>query len=120
MSRLRYLLDEHVAHAIQSQLLRLDADIDVLAVGQPGAPAQGTDDSNILAWIEQTGYVFITGNRRTIPEHLQAHYQAGRSVPGIFFLRRQADLGQIIEQLYLLWVASESEEYENRLLYLPM
>ncbi len=36
MSKLCYLLDEHVSHAIQSQLLRLDADIDVLVVGQPG------------------------------------------------------------------------------------
>ena len=40
----RFLLDEHVPHAIQSQLLRLDAEIDVLAVGQPLAPPKGTVD----------------------------------------------------------------------------
>lgn len=61
MSKLRYLLDEHVSHAIQSQLLRLDADNDVLAVGQPGAPEKGTDDRDILVWIEKAGYVFVTG-----------------------------------------------------------
>ena len=120
MSKLRYLLDEHVSHAIQSQLLRLDAGIDVLVVGQPGAPEKGTEDSDLLLWIEKTNYVLVTGNRRTIPEHLRAHYQAGRRTPGIFFLRRRADLGRIIEQLYLLWTASEAEEYEDRILYLPM
>lgn len=120
MSKLRYLLDEHVAHAVQSQLLRLDADIDILAVGQPGAPAKGTEDSDILLWIEKTGYLLVTGNRRTIPQHLRTHYQAGGSVPGIFFLRRKADLGRIIEQLFLLWAASEAEEYDNRIVYLPM
>jgi hypothetical protein len=113
-------LDEHVAHTIQSQLLPLDADIDILAVGQPGAPAKGTDDRDILMWIEQAGHIFVTGNRRTIPEHLRTHYQAGRSVPGIIFLRRRADLGRVIEQLYLLWAATVADEYVDRILYLPM
>jgi hypothetical protein len=83
MTPLRFLLDEHVPHAIQSQLLRLDADIDVLVVGQPSAPPRGTSDSDILAWIEKTGYVLVTANRRTIPECMRAHYAAGRCIPGI-------------------------------------
>jgi hypothetical protein len=66
---LRFLLDEHVARAIQSQLLRLDAGIEVLAVGQPLAPPKGTLDPDILIWIERTGYILLTANRRTIPEH---------------------------------------------------
>jgi len=40
----RFLLDEHVPQAIQSQLLRLEAEIDVLVVGQPLAPPKGTWD----------------------------------------------------------------------------
>jgi len=120
MTSLRFLLDEHVPQAIQSQLLRLNAEIDVLAVGQPLAPPKGTSDPGILTWIENTGYILVTGNRRTIPEHVRAHYAAGRRIPGILLLRRSASLGQVIEQLYLLWVASDAEEYVDRLLYLPM
>jgi len=116
----RFLLDEHVPHAIQSQLLRLDAEIDVLAVGQPLAPPKGTSDPDILAWIEKTGYILVTGNRRTIPEHVRVHYAAGHRVPGILLLKRGASLGEVIEQLYLLWAASDAEEYVDRLLYLPM
>lgn len=116
----RFLLDEHVPHAIQSQLLRLNAEIDVLMVGQPLAPPKGTSDADILAWIEKTGYILVTGNRRTIPEHVRAHYAAGHRVPGILLLRRGASLGQVIEQLYLLWTASDAEEYMDKLLYLPM
>ena len=117
----RFLLDEHVPHAIQSQLLRLDSEIDVLAVGQPLAPPKGTSDPDILAWIERTGYILVTANRRTTPEHMRAHCAAaGHHVPGIFLLRRGASLGQVIEQLYLLWAASDAKEYVDRLLYLPM
>lgn len=120
MSRLRLLLDEHLSHAIQSQLLRLDAQIEILVMGQSFAPAIGVADSDILLWLEQTGYVLVTNNRRTMPDHLRAHYDAGHRIPGIFLLKRHARIGQVIEQLYLLWVASEDEEYMDRLLYLPM
>jgi hypothetical protein len=116
----RFLLDEHMPHAIQSRLLQLGAEIDILAVGQPSAPQKGTPDPDILTWIEKTGYILVTANRRTIPEHVRAHYAAGHHIPGVLLLRRGASLGQIIEQLYLLWVASETEEYLDRLLYLPL
>jgi len=106
----RFSLDEHVPYAIQSRLLRLDAEIDVLVVGQPLAPPKGTSDRDILTWTEKTGYILVTANRRTIPEHVQAHYAAGRHIPGVLLLRRGASLRQIIEQLYLLWVASDAKE----------
>ena len=120
MSRLRFLLDEHVAHAIRDQLLRLDPDIDILVVGQPSAPPYGTPDPELLVWLEKTGYVLVTNNRRTMPDHIRAHYAAGHRLPGLFLLKRQARIGQVIEQIYLLWAASEAEEYMDRVLYLPM
>ncbi|MDY7039358.1 MAG: DUF5615 family PIN-like protein [Chloroflexota bacterium] len=116
----RFLLDEHILQATQSQLLRLDAEIDVLAVGQPLAPPKGTSDPDILVWIEKRGYILVTANRRTISEHVRAHYAAGRSIPGILLLKRGVSLGQVIEQLYLLWAASDAEEYVDRILYLPL
>lgn len=120
MKRLRFLLDEHVFHAIKDQLLRLSSDIDVLTIGQPGAPVKGTPDSNLLHWIEQTGYILVTGNRRTIPGHLQAHFEDGGHVPGVLFLRRRVTLGQVIENLFLLWVTSEAEEFQDRVLFIPL
>ena len=60
---------------------------------------------------EGTGYVLITNNRRTMPDHIRTHYDAGHRLPGLFLLNRQARIGQVIEQLYLLWIASEAEEY---------
>jgi hypothetical protein len=86
VSRLRLLLDEHLSHAIQSQLLRLDAQIEILVMGQSFAPAIGVADPDILLWLEQTGYVLVTNNRRTMPDHLRAHYDAGHRIPGLFLI----------------------------------
>ena len=120
MNRLRFLLDEHVPHAIQDQLLRLSPDIDGMTVGQPGAPAKGTSDPDLLLWIEQAGYVLVTGNRRTIPTHLEAHFEAGGHVPGVLQLRRRVPLGQAIENLFLFWATSEPEEFQDQVLFVPL
>jgi len=120
VSRLRFLLDEHLAHAIQSQLLRLDGEIEILVLGQSFAPQIGASDQDILLWLERTGYAFVTNNRRTMPDHIRAHYAAGHHLPGLFLLKRQARIGQVIEQIYLLWATSEAEEYIDRVLYLPL
>jgi hypothetical protein len=120
MSKVRFLLDEHVNRAIQRQLRRRDILIHVLAIGDPGAPPSGASDPEILAWIEESGYILITENRRTIPRHLSAHLAAGRHVPGVFWLRPGAEIGRIIESLYLVWLVSTVEEYQDCTIYLPL
>ena len=66
----RFLLDEHINRAIQRQLRRLDVRIDVLAIGDSGAPDAGTPDPDILDWLERNSYILVTRNRRTIPAYL--------------------------------------------------
>ena len=116
----RFLLDEHVNRAIQRQLRRLDARIEVLAIGDPGAPSAGTSDPDLLIWLEKEGYILVTENRSTMPMHLVDHYAAGRHVPGVFWIRPRAGLGAIIEELYLIWYASEADEYQDRTLFIPL
>jgi hypothetical protein len=118
--RPRFLLDEHVNRAIQRQLRRLDARIEVLAIGDPGAPPSGTSDPDILAWLEESGYILVTENRSTMPLHLSDHFAAGRHIPGLFWIRSGVGIGHIIEELYLIWFASEAEEYRNRTLFIPL
>ena len=120
MTRPRFLLDEHISQAVQSQLLRIDPRMEVLAIGQPLAPPKGTSDPDLLAWIESAGHILVTANRRTIPEHVRIHEAAGRRLPGILLVRSGAGVGLLIEQLYLIWAASEAQEYIDRVLYLSL
>ncbi len=120
MTGIRYLLDEHIPHAVRDQLLLREPDIQALAIGDEFAPARGTLDLAILEWIEQNGYILVSRNRRTIPRHLQDHLAMERHVPGIFLLRRQCSLGRLIEDLLFIWRASEPGEYRDRIEYLPL
>ncbi|NJN99196.1 MAG: DUF5615 family PIN-like protein [Anaerolineales bacterium] len=107
-------------HAIQDQLLRLSPIMDILIVGQPNAPAKGTSDPDLLQWIEQAGYILVTNNRRTMPAHLQAHFEAGGHIPGILLLRRGVPLGPVIESLFLLWEIVAADEFQDQIIFIPL
>jgi hypothetical protein len=116
----RFLLDEHVNRAIQRQLRRLDPQIEVLAIGDPGAPPVGTSDPDILGWLEENGYILVTENRSTMPVHLSDHFAAGRHIPGLFWIRPGVGIGRITEELHLICFASTAGEYQDRLLFIPL
>jgi predicted nuclease of predicted toxin-antitoxin system len=116
----RFLLDEHINRAVQRQLRRLDLRIEVLAVGDPNAPPRGASDEEILRWIEENGYILVTENRSTMPGHLAEHFKAGRHIPGLLWIRLGIGIGRIVEELYLIWFASEAEEYYDRALFIPL
>src|SRR5262245_34920253 len=120
MSEIKYLLDEHVNPRLRKALKRLSPDIVVWRVGDPGAPRLGTSDQEILLWCEEYDFSLVTNNRESMPVHLREHLDAGRHAPGIFTLNRNMTIVETVEELLLIWRASEAEEYADQLLYLPL
>lgn len=120
MSEIRYLVDENTTHAIGDQLRRRQPDIAVLNVGDDLAPLRGTPDPDILLWLEREGYYLLTRNRRSMPRHLRDHLAAGRHVAGIFTIRPKASIGQIIDDLWLIWTASRPDEYRDQIVHIPL
>ena len=92
----------------------------MLAIGAPETPPTGTSDQELLIWIEENGYILVTENRSTMPVHLSSHFAAGRHIPGVFYIRPGVSIGRIIEELYLIWFASQAEEYQDRILFIPL
>ena len=80
MSRVRYQLDENTPHMVRDRLLQRERNVEVLAVGDDTAPAIGTADAKLLRWIDENGYILVSRNRRTLPQHLREHVKAGRHV----------------------------------------
>ena len=119
MNGIKYLLDEHVDPRLKKTLRKLSADIVVWRVGDIGAPSLGTTDPDILIWCEANGFSLVTNNRASMPVHLQNHLASGRHVPGIFILNVKMSMAETADELYLIWGASEAEEYRDQLRYLP-
>lgn len=117
---IRYLLDENLPPKYRTQLLRKQPDLTVWIVGDPAAPPKGTLDPEILNWCEKNGSILVTSNRRSMPTHLSEHLAAGRHVQGILVLRLKARLGEILDDLVLIAAASYENEYQDRIVYVPL
>jgi predicted nuclease of predicted toxin-antitoxin system len=117
---IKYLLDENMPSVYREQLLRYQPDLTVWMVGDPNLPPRGTKDPEILLWCEQNRFILVTKNRSSMPVHLVEHLAQGGHVPGIFVLRRQAELGQVIEDLVLIAAVAEENEYQDQITYVPL
>jgi predicted nuclease of predicted toxin-antitoxin system len=115
----KYLMDENLDPLYREQLLKQDVGLIVWSVGDPGAPKKGTLDPEILIWCEDHDFVLVTKNRSSMRPHLDDHLALGRSVPGIIILSPRQSVGETIEELVLLALASLENEFRNQIIFLP-
>lgn len=117
--KIKFLLDENLNPRLKQALLRFDPTIDVLRVGDFGTPPLGTSDPDILLYLDHSQRLLVTDNRHTLPHYAAAHFTAGKHHWGVFLTNAQFSLNRLAEGMYLLWEASEAEEWINQLDWLP-
>lgn len=115
-----YLLDENVPAALADQLRRVEPAITIHAVGDDAAPPKGTSDADLLFWLEQNGFILVTRNRKSMPNHLLRHLANEHHVPGIFILKSGALMRAVLDDLVLIWGASVPDEYQDQIIYIPI
>ncbi len=118
--KVRFLLDEHLSPRLKAALVRSDTAIDVIRVGDAGAPPLGTPDPDILlfAWGQQR--LLVTENRKSMPLHIIEFTQSGQPFSGVLQIKARTPFSTIVKELYLIWEASEADEWVNRFVWLPL
>ncbi|WP_366053377.1 hypothetical protein [Microcoleus sp. PH2017_34_RAT_O_A] len=89
-------------------------------MGDIGTPPKSTLDPDILIWCEDNRFILVTNNRKSMPVHLTDHMAEGRHIPGIFILNSDLSIGQNIEELILIADGSFDNEYQDRIVHLPL
>jgi hypothetical protein len=112
--RIRYLLDENLDPRFLRTLQQHYPQIDVLRVGDAGAPGLGVSDPAILVYAEVNRLVLVTDNRKSMPGHVEAHWRAGRHHWGIFIVAKNAAYKRLADALFVYWDASELEEWMDQ------
>ncbi|MCP4148965.1 MAG: hypothetical protein GY757_14555 [bacterium] len=120
MSDIRFLFDENVNPILRQELLISEPKIIAWKIGDPGAPPLGTKDPEILCWCEKNAFILLTYNRKSMPQHILAHLQQGKHVPGILELNSNMSMGETIEELVLIWQILEPKNFKDLILYLPI
>lgn len=105
-----FLLDENLSPRLKLAILRLNSEIDILRVGDINTPALGTLDPEILIYLEKSQRILLTDNRKSMPEHIQAHWNNGGFIWGLFWLRPKATIRELAEDIVLIWETTEAAE----------
>ena len=116
--RVRFLADADLNWAIVSGLLRREPAIDFLTAHAAGL--RKMQDSEILMPAAGQQRVLVSHDVGTMPAHFRALREAGRQSAGVFLVPQSMEVGIAIEEMLLIWLASEASEWENRLEWLPL
>jgi Domain of unknown function (DUF5615) len=120
MSQVRFLIDESVRLSVVAALHRLEPAIDVHRVGQPGMPAFASSDSDLLAFGESSQRILVSLDRASMPGEIANHLANGRHTWGVLFVTRRCSFRQLLDDLVLIWSASDAEEWRDTIHYLPI
>jgi hypothetical protein len=79
----------------------------------------GRPDPEVLALAANEGRVLVSHDRQTMPGHLKRFIET-RASPGLVIVSQELDIGRTIEELLLVWAASEADEWTNATIFLPL
>ena len=96
-----------------------DPDLSRRCAHGTGPGLQGRREPDILSVAANDGRILITHDRRTMPIHFGTFIQTKIS-PGVFIIQQETEIVRIIEDLILIWAASEAEEYVNSIRTVPL
>lgn len=115
--RIRFQADANLNEDIVTGVLRRESQIDFQRASEAGL--NGMTDDQVLALAAHEDRIIVTHDRRTMPKRF-AEFIETRSSPGLLIVSQKADLISAIDELVLIWAASEAEEWINRLTTIPL
>jgi len=109
--------DADLKHAIVSATLRREPTIDFRSANS--ADLAGLDDMEVLAFAAREGRLLVSHDSRTMPHHF-AEFIANNTSPGVVIASQRLGIAVVVEELLLIWSASDADEWVNRIAHLPL
>jgi len=79
----------------------------------------GLHDLEVLALAARDGRLLVTHDKNTMPTQF-AEFVAKTVSPGVIVVPQKLPVGRALEDLILIWSASQPDEWTNRIAYLPL
>lgn len=118
MSPLRFLFDENCNARILRGVRRRAPQLDLLTVHEAGL--RGDTDAAILEFAATEQRVVVSHDVRTMTVHAQARLLATKPVSGLILVSQDYPVGQAIDDLVLIAEVSTVEEWQGKIIFLPL
>jgi hypothetical protein len=118
MSTPRFLADEDLRRAIVRATRRLEPALEFAVVQDVGL--SGVADAQVLEFANLNGWLVVSHDVNTMAAAAKARMANGQQVAGLFLAPQSRAVRAVAESLVLIWAASQAEEWQDRIIYLPM
>lgn len=115
--RIPFQADADLNGILVKAVLRREPGIDFETAEAAGLP--GLSDKDVLASAARSGRLLATHDRKTMPRHF-AEFIATQPSAGVLIVPQKLPVAHVVEDLILIWTASEAEEWVNRIYALPL
>ena len=115
---MRFLADENFNNEIIRGLERRVPDVDITRVQD--TELAGEPDTLVLEWAARYDYIVLTHDVNTMRGYFYERINADLPVPGLFLVHGTKPVGEVIDALELIVFASEENEWQGEIRYLPL
>ncbi len=115
--RVKFQADTDLDGRVLRGLRRAAPEIDIRTAAD--AALAGLEDPEVLRIAAASERILISQDRRTMPAPF-ARFAADARSPGVILLREVIPISTAIEELLLIWSASDAEEWNGRLVWIPL
>jgi hypothetical protein len=115
--KIRFQADADLNQIIVKAMLRLEPAIDFQTAY--AANRAGLDDPAVLKLAAEQDRILVSHDRKTMPNHF-GQFILSENSPGLLIVSQKLPIAQVAEDLLLIWLASEPEEWVNRMRSLPL
>ena len=114
---MRFLADENFNNEILRGVRRRVPDADITRIQD--TELAGEPDTRILEWAAQYGYIVLTHDISTMRGYFYERVNVDLPVPGLFLIHGTKPVGEVIDTLVLILLASDESEWAGEIRYLP-
>ena len=113
----KFLADEDFNAKILAGLLRREPVIDFQSTKLAGI--RGLPDQEVLAIAAREERVLVSHDRETMPGHF-SRFISGATSAGVLIVSQSLPIRDAIEEILLIWTATEASEWRNRIAFVPI
>lgn len=115
--KVRFQADADLNQILLKATLRREPSIDFQTAH--AARLVGLGDKQVLAIAARQARILVTHDRKTMPRHF-AEFLATEASAGVIVVPQKLAVNNSVEDLILIWGATESDEWINRIQSLPL
>lgn len=115
--QVRFQADADLNVTILHAMVRCEPALDFQTAHTAGL--EGRADIEVLAIAAQQGRILVTHDQKTMARNF-AQFIDQQVSSGVLVVPQHLPVSLVVDELLLIWGASEAEEWMNRISYLPL